>query len=245
MSSKGGSNKNKRVSLPKSRHVLRKKFTWAIRPIPGPHNKKMVLPLGEIIRDKLGLASNRKETNAILSTKGVFVDEKPRTDSKFPVGLFDIVRIEAEKKRYRVVFDSKGRMQLHEMDSKEKALKVCRIVRKKTLGKDQVQLTTHDGRTFVEKAKTRAKTGDSLVIELPGQKIVETLALEKGKVGYIFSGIHAGTPGKIVGIMEGTMRKDALVEMQTSQETVQALAENIIVIGEKEPVIGIAWNAKE
>jgi small subunit ribosomal protein S4e len=245
MSSKGGSNKNKRVSLPKARHVLRKRHTWAIRPIPGPHNQKMVLPLGEIIRDKLGLASNRKEIRAVLSGKGVLVDEKPRTDSKFPVGLFDIVRIEAEKKRFRVVFDSKGRLQLREMDSKEKAVKVCRIVRKKVLGKEQVQLTTHDGRTFIEKAKTKAKTGDSLVIELPSQKIVETISLEKGKMGYIFSGIHAGTPGKIVGVMEGTIHKDALVEMQTNQETVQALRENIIVIGEKEPVIEIAWNKSE
>jgi small subunit ribosomal protein S4e len=244
MSSKGGSNKNKRASLPKTRQVLRKKHTWAIRPIPGPHGKKMALPLGEIIRDKLGLAGNRQETKTILGTKNVWVDEKVRTDSRFPVGLFDIVRFGTENKRYRVVFDSKERLQLREMDSKEKAVKVCRIVAKKILGKDSVQLTTHDGRTFIEKEKTGLRAGDSLVIELPSQKILETIALEKGKTGYIFSGIHAGSSGKIVSLSEGTMRKDALVEMQTAAETVQALRGNIIVIGNKEPAIEVSWKTE-
>ena len=244
MSGKGGSNKNKRVSLPRVRQILRKAFTWAIRPSAGPHSKSTVIPLAEIVRDKLGLAQNRKETQAILQSRQILVDEKVRTHAQFPVGLFDVVRVEAEKKRFRVVFDSKGRLQLSEMDASEKNWKVARVVKKTVLGKDQMQLGTQDGRTFLEK-KTSTRVGDSVVIDLASQKIIQVLPLKEGQTGYITRGTHVGESGKITGLSGGTMQKKALAELKTVLESFQTIRENIVVIGEKEPVVMVDWPGQE
>ncbi|MBU0636304.1 30S ribosomal protein S4e [Candidatus Micrarchaeota archaeon] len=244
MANKGGSNKSKRIALPKARQVLRKKHIWAIKPRPGPHQQKAVLPLGEILREKLGLASNRKEIKAILNAKKIRVDEKIRTDSKFPVGLFDVVRVEEEKKQYRIVFDPKGRLQVIEMDIKEKPVKVCKIVLKKILGKEKVQLTTNDGRTIIEK-KSKTKPGDSVLIELPSQKIERVMPFQEGQLGYLTSGTRTGSIAKIKKVTPATMRRASLVELETKGETFQTLAENIIVIGSNTPVIPVEWTKTE
>lgn len=236
MSRKGGSKQNKRISLPSARHVFRKAHTWAIRPSPGPHQKQAVLPLGEIIRDKLGLAANRKETKVVLNSKKVLVDEKVRTSSRFPVGLFDIVR--ANQERFRVVFDANGRLQLQPMKDTEKPLKICKTVRKTVLGKNRFQLTTNDGRTFMQK-EVAVRVGDSLLIELPSQKIVSVFSLQEGNVGYVFKGTHVGAFETISKINTGTMQKDGLVELKGSQEDFQTLLENVIVVGEKKPAIAL------
>lgn len=236
MANKGGSNRNKRRALPVARQVLRKTYTWALRPTPGPHSKETVLPLGEIIREKLGLASNRKEIKAILNSGNVLVDGKLRKEAKFPVGLFDVIKLEAEKKQFRVVFDRKGRLQLQEMDAKEAPLKVVKVVRKKMLGKNAVQLTANDGKTFTEK-DPKARVGDSLVIELPENKVAEQLELKEGQLVYLMAGNHVGKIATVQKLVPGTMQKKALAELSAKEGDFQTITDNLLVLGNKKPAI--------
>lgn len=239
MANKSGSRHNKRIALPKTRHLSRKIHTWAIRPLPGPHSKLTVLPLGEILREKLGRAQNRKEANIILKSKKLLVDGKVRTSTKFPVGLFDVVSLPEEKKQFRCVFDRKGRLQLVMIPDAEKNTKVCKVTTKKSTGKDTVQLTTEDGRTFSQKSGA-ASVGDSLVLDLSDAgKIKSVLKLEKGHLAYVSSGVHVGTVAQIKDLTAGTMQKPALATLASDTEEFQTIAKNLVIIGKEKALLSV------
>lgn len=239
MANKSGSRHNKRIALPTSRHISRKTYTWAIRPTPGPHSKETVLPLGEILREKMGLALNRKEAKLLLNAKKVLVDGMLRNDLKFPVGLFDVVSLPDEKKQYRIVFDRKGRLQLAQIAESEKNQKVSKVVGKKSNGKDSVQVTTQDGRTFTEKAGA-VFVGDSLVLELgKTTKIKSVIKLEKGHTAYVSSGVHVGTVAQIKELTKGTMQKPALATLANKDEEFQTITKNLVIVGKDKPVVTV------
>lgn len=244
MANKSGSRHNKRVALPKSRHLSRKTYTWAIRPTPGPHKKESVLPLGEILREKMGVATNRKEAKLVLNAQKILVDGVVRSELKFPVGLFDVVSLLDEKKHFRVVFDRKGRLQLAKVAENEKNQKVSKVTAKKMVGKDKVQLTTQDGRTFLEKPGF-ASVGDSLVIELgETAKIKSVLKLEKGHIAYVSSGVHVGIVAQIKELAKGTMQKPALATLTDDKEEFQTITKNLVIVGKDKPAITTKWIEK-
>ena len=216
----------KRVTSPKFWKAGRKKHVWIISPVPGPHPKRFSFPLGVIVRDYLGLAQNRKEAKAALNSGNVLVDGVVRRELKFPVGLMDVITIVPLKKHYRVIPYEKG-LRIIEIPEKEAKIKVLRVVRKQVIENGKLQITTHDGRNFLN---VKADVGDSLVISLPDGKIKSILKLEPGALALVIKGRRAGRMGKVISVGRN-------VRMEGVKEVFEAPKEYVMVIGKGKPVV--------
>ena len=229
--------KLKRLLAPKFWRIARKHFTWAISPIPGPHRKFECIPLGVILRDILKLAETRKEAKKIVKRGEILVDQRVRKEIGFPVGVFDTISIPRIKKHYRVVPFSNG-LKLVEIDENESKVKVCKIVNKSKVKKGKIQLHLNDGRNILLE-ENGFKTGDSLLIELPSQKILKHIKLEKGNLAMVVKGSNIGKIVRIKEIIPGKFKQPSKVICEHEGKTIEILKEHLVVIGEKEPLIKV------
>lgn len=239
MSSKGGTTVEKRLSTSKARKIFRKEKKFTIHSNPGTHKRKISVPLGFVLRDLLKVCWNLKEAKSILNAGKVKIDGKIRKEYKFPIGLFDVVSIEGLKS-YRTLFDSLGRIELVEIDSKkEKLSKVCKIAGKRIVRGKVLQINTTDGRVFGEKAE-KVSVGDSVLIDLAEQKIVSTIELKQGNLVYVFGGTHVGTVALVKNVVDGTMKRPKLLTLEKKDKSeFQTTENNVIVVGEKKPEVEV------
>lgn len=230
----------KALLAPKFWKVPPKKTHWVVRPRPGPHKKFASIPLMIILRNILKVADTAKDARKIIKSNEIMVDEKPRKDPKFSVGLMDTINIQKLKKYYRVVMVPSG-LKLIEIPQKESTLKLCRINRKSLVAKGRVQLGLHDGRSILTDAKGRKtySTGDSLLIELPSQKIIEHIKMEKGKLGLVTGGENKGKLVKIKSIKTTRSREPNKVVCELEGRELDAVKDDIFVVGESKPLIKI------
>ena len=217
--------KLKRLGAPKWWPIERKtkKFTVAPR---GPHPKNLSLPLSLLIRDVLKFAETGKEAKSIIKKGEVLIDGRKVKDPKFGVGIFDVIEILTFKKAWRAV--PKNGLSFIEIPDKEKKLKICKIIDKKTLKGNKTQLNLNDGRNILTNEKY--STQDSLLVELPEQKIVEHIKFEKGSIAMILGGKNAGKVAKIKEIEKNRVWLE-------EEKTFEVPKKLLIVIGKDEPLI--------
>ncbi len=204
----------KRYVIPGFWRMEKKANKWAVRPMPGPHAKDMCIPLQVMLRDVLGYADNAKEAKKIIKEGKVLVDGVVRKDHRYPAGLMDVIHIPELKKYYRVSINSHG-LFLKEISEKEADRKLCRINGKTTIKGGKMQLNLHDGRNIIVD-KDVYKTGDSVLIKVPGQEILKHFKMEKGASAVIINGKNMGTEGKIKDIYR---RKSMLEKSRIVIET--------------------------
>jgi len=181
----------KRLAIPKSWDIRKKKNKFTTRPMPGAHSFELGIPLNLVIRDLLKYAKNNHEVKKILNNKEILVDGKIRKDYRFITGFMDSISIPKLKKNYRVILNKKGKLFLLATTEQEAKIKICKIIGKK-LVKGKTQLNLFDSRNVLVE-KDNNKVGDSVVIELPTQKIKEHLKLEKGASIFVMGGKKIGT----------------------------------------------------
>jgi small subunit ribosomal protein S4e len=219
----------------------KKEKKWIVTPKPGPHKKFESIPLLIIVRDLLKLADTVKEVNRIIKNKEVLVDGKPRVDRKYPVGLFDVIHIPKIDKQYRVVPSRTG-LKLIEVPKKEANLKLSRI-RNKTMTKGGIlQLNLHDGKNILLDKKEEKKTyntGDSLLLELPKQKILEHIKMEKEATAILTAGQNMGDIAKIKDIIMTRSREPNKVLCTKDEREFEAIIDYVFVVGKTKPVIKI------
>ena len=217
----------KRLASPRWWPIKRKenKFVISTR---GAHPKDFSLPLLVLIRDVLKLAETNREAKRIIKSGQVIVDKKKRRDPKFGVGLFDVVEIPAMKKAWRAV--PKDGLSFIEIPEKESGLKICKIVNKKTLKGNKNQLNLNDGRNLLTDKKY--STYDSLLIELPDQKVVNHLKFEKGSTVLVVKGSNAGKLAKIKIIEKNRLWLDNGSLFEIPKDLV-------VIVGREEPLLKI------
>ena len=162
----------------------------------------------------------------------MLVDGKRRYDIKFMIGLMDVLAIPKLKENYRMLINTKNRLYLRQIDEKEASFKPCKLVNKIMLGKDKMQLHLSDGRNILVK-KNDYKTGDTLVLELPSQKILDHIKLEKGCTILLYKGKHVGLIGQVDEVKGSTIHFTA---NKGKYETNKSYA---FVIGKEKPLIKI------
>ncbi len=232
MAQKGPSKTQKSISVENARFLKRKKNTWTIRTSPGAHSKNTSVPLGFVCRDLLGLGESMFETKKILNAKNVLVNGVARSDQKFAVGLFDVIELLLENKRFRIVFDNNGRLVLSEIKNKGSVEKISKILFKKMVKGGLVQLTTNDGFVFREK-KSDYKPGDSLKISLPQKKILGGFELKTGKTVYLINGENkVGKIGKVTAISGSSKSREKIINIDVDGEVLKTVERNVIVIGD-------------
>jgi small subunit ribosomal protein S4e len=218
----------KRYVMPKFWNVPIKTNAFIVKPLPGPHKKDECIPLQIILRDMLKVAHTAKEVRQILNAEKVMVDKKVRKQPKYPVGLMDVIEIPAISKSYRVGINKKG-LYLDSVKEDETDKKLCRITGKTTIKGGLTQLNLHDGRNIILK-KDAYGVGDSLLIQLPDQKILKHFKLQKGEPAVIISGKNIGTKGKIHDIKRRkTMLETSTVVIKSGEENIETLLDYIMV----------------
>jgi small subunit ribosomal protein S4e len=214
----------KRYAMPGWWRIAKKAYPWVTRPAPGPHPKNMCFPLQIVLRDILHVVENGDEAKKIIKAEKVLVDKKVRKSAAFPVGLMDI--IELQDKVWRVVPDKRG---LILKQAKQANLKLCRINGKHVISGGRFQLNLHDGRNIIVKEK-KYKVGDSVLIKLPEQEIVEHIPLKVGQPAFIIAGKNIGISGIVKAInLRKTITEQATVLLSTSKGDVQTLRDYVMV----------------
>jgi small subunit ribosomal protein S4e len=231
----------KRLRTPKFWKVKKKEKKWSVRPSAGPHKMFESIPLLVLVRDVLNVTDKGEEAKKIIKSREIIVDGKARRDHKYPVGLMDVVSIPKLEKHYRIVPSKQG-LGVIEISKSEAGKKICRINDKKTLKGSVTQLNCHDGRNIVSKKGKDYKTGDSVLIELPSQKIVEHMKIGKGSLVLITKGKNAGIIASVKKLSEATVKEPAKVTcvMEGEKEETDVDKNYVFVVGQKKPLIKVS-----
>ncbi|MBW2979107.1 30S ribosomal protein S4e [Candidatus Woesearchaeota archaeon] len=221
----------KRLAAPRTWPIARRKHIWIIKPLAGKHPLDRGLPLLVILRDLLGYAKTRHEAKKIVNAGEVLVDGVKAKDLKMIVGLMDVLEFPKLNEAYRVVINPKGKLHLIRIDAGEKNKKLCKVVGKKKVKSGKMQLNGFDGRNFLYDGDV--KVGDSLLIELPSQKVLEHFKLEKGVVVYLTGGKHIGMLGKVEGV-------DKEIKLVVGDEVIETDKQFVFVVGKEKPAITLS-----
>lgn len=232
MAKKGHNYKQKRLSVSPVRHLARKENTWTIKQYPGAHTGASSVPIAFVLREMLHIAATMKEAKHILDKGQVQVDGVVVKEAKHAVGLFDSISIPEMKKHFILAYDMKGRLVVKEADAKAVAQKIGRVVRKNVSVGNKFQIQTHDGYTY-KNTDAKIHVGDSVIVNLKEGKIVDHMPMHKGNSVYIIGGTHVGEVAKVEGIVEGTMKRDKLVDLSEGKERFQTTAQNVMVINDQ------------
>ena len=219
----------KTISAPKTWPVKRKEKIWVTKPNSGPHALQNSLSLNFVLKNFLKLAKTTKEVKYILQTHEILVDGVKRKDPKFNIGLMDTLFISPLKKNYRLLFNKYGKIDFIEISEEESKIKILSILGKHCI-KGKFQLNLFDGRNILTD-KNEYKIRDSLLLELPSQKILKTLPLKKGSYIFIVGGKNLGAYGKIEEI------QDKHLIFKHGSKFVKTLKKYGFVIGEDKPEI--------
>jgi small subunit ribosomal protein S4e len=220
----------KRINAPK--HWLLDKLggVFAPRPSAGPHKLRECLPLIVILRNRLKYALTKREVTFITMQRTIKVDGKVRTDPNYPSGFMDIISIEKTNENFRLLYDPKGRFNLHAITADEAKFKLGKIKRVQLGAKGVPFLVTHDGRTF-RYPDPLYKVFDTVKIDLTTGKIVDHIKFEAGNLCMITGGRNMGR----VGIVEHRERHpgsyDIVHVKDAAGQTFATRGTNVFIIG--------------
>ena len=123
------------------------------------------------------------------------------------------------------------------IDSSEKSKKIVKVTSKTTIRGKKTQLGFHDGRTII--ADNSVNVGDSCLIQIPEQKILDVIKLEKNSLVIVTKGVNTGQIGHINNINEATFTLSKRINLTIDKKKFEIPADLVIVIGKEKPVIQI------
>ena len=225
----------KRLLSPNFWKVPKKASKWTVSPSPGPHKKMESIPLQIIIHNVLKMTEKSSESRQLVKRREFLVDGKVRTDSGYPIGMMDVVSVPLISKNYRLVPSSKG-LTVIEIPDKESGQKLCKITGKKILRGKKVQINLHDGKNLLV-GKDIFNTGDSVMLEIPGLKILSHIKLEKGSLALITKGKNSGKFAKVKEVIITKSREPNKVICEIDGKDYAIIKDFIFVVGKDKPQI--------
>ena len=216
----------KRCAAPKSWVIKRKVHKWILKPLPGAHPIEKMIPIGLLMR-QLECGQTSKEIKKILNDKNATVNGKTIKKIHHGVGFLDAISIKPNT-YLRGTIDSKGRLKFIDAPQEEMNKILCKITGKKTVKEGKTQYNLSNGRNILAE-KDKYTTGDSLLIEVPSQKIIEHFPMTKGNTALLTGGRHIGTVGKIENI-EGNR-----AWCTKDKEKVETLKKYVFTVGKDKP----------
>ena len=211
----------KRQKIPKKWPIQRKGTTYVVRP---NFNLKNGIPVLIVLRDILKLAQNRKEVKNAINSKNILLNNKPITDEKHSVSLFDVITNVPSKKDYRVELSENGKFKIQEMKKSEAGKKISKIINKKILRGKKTQLNLNDGRNFISEIK--CKVNDSVLINFKERKIEKCFPLKEKSNAFVFEGKHVGKKGTVNKINQ----EDKIAELSIGKNKIKVLIKQLMVV---------------
>ena len=86
---------------------------------------------------------------------------------------------------------------------------------------------------------TKVNVGDSCLLQIPEQKILELLKLESGCMVIVTRGINAGQMGHVDKVKEGTFSLPKIIDLVINDKKIEIPADIVMVIGKEKPVIKV------
>lgn len=237
MGNKGGRNKMKRLTAPRSWDIQRKSSRFVIKPAPGPHPIVAAYPLGIVIRDLASMANLSRELKFMVKSGKVLVDGKRMRTPRFPAGLFDVISVPLEGADFRLVPSKKG-LALAKVGADEARTKLCSVRSKTKVKGGHIQYGLHDGRSLVDD-KLDVSPGDALLIEVPTQKVIGKTKLAKGSLGLVLSGDRAGQLGSISEVKKGTISREKMVKISLPSGEAEIPSRLVFPVGAEKPMITV------
>lgn len=241
MGKKGGRNKMKRLAAPRSWDIPRKSNRFVFKPMPGPHQISASYPLGVVVRDLMSMADLSKELKYIMKNGRVLVDGRERRTSRFPVGLFNVVSVPVEGVDYRLVPSPKG-LVLAKVGAEEARTKLCSVRTKSKVKGGHIQYGFHDGRSIVDDGLDLSP-GDSVLLEVPSQKVLGKAKLAKGSLGLVLTGERAGQLGTIADVKKGTISREKMVRLTLPSGEAEVPSRLVFPVGTTSPMITVGAGA--
>ena len=223
----------KRLTVPKTWRVEKKSTKYITRPKSGAHSFELGMSLNILFKDILKFCKTTKEVKAILQDKEILVDGKRRYDYKAMIGFMDVLGIPSLKEYYRIILNDKGNLETLKIKSNEAELKISKIINKRALGKNKVQINMSDGRNLILKDSKYA-VGDSLLITLPKQEVKEHLKLDKGAIVTFLGGKFIGQIATIEEV------KGSIILAKITDKPIETVKRYCFVVGEKKPAVKIS-----
>jgi len=220
----------KRLFAPKDWFLSKLNGVFAPRPRAGPHKLRECIPLLVLLRNRLKYALTAREANMILRQKLVKVDNRVRTDSKYPAGFMDVIDLPRTGERFRLMYDVKGRFTLVKIGEAEAGLKMCRVNNVYTSTHRIPMITTHDGRR-IRYPDPLIRRGDSVLVDLKEGKITDFIKLKVGQVAMITGGNNRGRLGQISSIERFPGVFDIITLKDREGNEMATRDHNVFVIG--------------
>ena len=186
-------------------HLKRQKASTKL-PIPRKGTKFIARALSHIdnsvpvviaVRDMLKLAKNTEEVKKMIQNKLLKINGRFVKDYRHSIKLFNI--FEAGKSYFLTILPTR---KFAFEETKDKNLRLCKMINKKILKDGIIQLNLHDGSNVISKDKI--PVGDSVYLDFEG-KIKKHVSLEKGKKIMIITGKYLGLRGNIESLKENKL----------------------------------------
>lgn len=237
MVSIAGSKKLKRQMAPSFWGISRKNKRFAITVRPGSHSKAHSIPTAILLRDILKIVTTLREAKSTIYGGKVTIDGVKRKSLHHSIGLMDVVELENISDVYRFVPKDSQILKPLKINETEKTKKLAKVISKTSIKSGKTQLGFHDGRSMI--SDIDVNVGDSCLLEIPKQKILEVIKLEQGCQVIVTLGINAGQIGTVKKIEEGTFSLPRRVLLELSEREIEISTEMIMVVGKEKPVIQV------
>ena len=211
----------KRQKVPKSWPIYRKGTKYIVRPRV---DVKKGLPVLIVLRDILKIVQNRKEAKRAIHMKYILLNNKPVTDERASVLLFDVLTLRPSKKSYRVELSINKKIEVNEIKEKESNNKIAKIMDKKMLKGKRMQLNLSDGKNFL--SDIQCNTNDSVLINFKEKQIEKCIPLKKNSEAFVFAGKHTGEKG----VVKKIDAEKKIAELNVGGKPINVLIKQIMAV---------------
>jgi len=232
-----GSKKLKRQMSPLFWKINRKDKRFVITVRPGSHPKNNSIPSAVLLRDTLNIVKTLREAKSSIYGGKVKVDGVIQKSLHHSIGLMDVVELENANDIYRLVPKNGQTLFPIKINENEKSKKLVKVKSKTSISGGRTQLGFHDGRTVI--TDTSVNVGDTCLLQIPEQKILDVIKFEKNSQVIIIKGTNAGRVGTINEIKEGTFTLPKRISLLIDDNTVEIPAHITMAIGKEKPIIQI------
>ena len=190
--------------------INRKGTKYVVKALSHPRDS---VPVAIAVRDMLKLASTAREVKEMIKDKTLKVNGQVVWNYAQSIKLFNL--FEAGK-TFRLTLLPTGKFSFEEVSKNESRL--CKVVNKKLINGNQIQINLHDGTNLITKSKINVS--DSVYLDNEN-KIKSHVIMEKGKKVFVLSGKYVGLNGSIKNIQENKVTvnfdKEASAELNKYQ----------------------------
>ena len=232
-----GSKKLKRQMAPLFWGIARKEKRFVVTVKPGTHKKNYSIPTAVLLRDKMKIVSTLREAKSVIYAGKITIDGVKRKSLHHGIGLMDVVELDGVSDSYRLVPKDGTILTPIKINTDEKNKKIVKVIGKTSIKGGKTQIKFHDGRTLI--SDELVDVNDSCVLQIPEQKILEVIKLEKNTKILITRGINAGKTGEIKEIKEGTFVLTKRIVTTIDDKLIEIPIRLVIAVGKDKPVMQI------